>query len=139
MEKKLSVFIEAVAFIDRGRFRSMCLDCVRQTGERFELWMDVSAYSSRAHLANWRHLRQMLKLYGIAIDDLAHVHFDEKAMWGKVVDKFYYLKLNVTPKGSISLVRVEGAAQPFKVQARNDAVNADYLLDNWEKLKEAAR
>lgn len=138
MEKKISVFVEEVAFIDKVRYRSMCLDCVRPSGERFELWMDVGEHSARAHVANWRHLRQMLKLYGMSIDDQAWAHFDEKAVWAKVVDKFYHLKVEVTPKGGIFLVRVEGVAQPFPMPDRSDNANADYLLDNWEKLKGGA-
>lgn len=131
MEKYYKVFIEDVAFIDKGRYRSMCLDCVRPNGDHLELWMDVGEHSSRAHLANWRHVRQMLKLYGIRIDDQAATHFDEKAQWAKVVDKFYRLKLDVTKTG-VFMRRVEGIAEPFDVPDRDDMANADHVLDNWE-------
>ncbi len=133
MEKYYKVFIEEVAFIDKGRYHSMILDCVRPNGDRFELWMDISERSSRTHLANWRHVRQMLKLYGINIADLAREHFDEKAVWAKVVDKFYRLKLDVTKKG-IFMRRVEGIAEPFDVPSRDDTRNADHVLENWEAL-----
>lgn len=121
MEKKISVFIEDVAFIDKGPFRSMSLICVRPNGNRFELWMDLGQHTSRAHLANWRHVRQMLKLYGIDIENTASTGYDEKAQWAKILDKFYHLKIEVTKDGGKFLRRVEGRADPFKIIDANDA------------------